>query len=191
MNIALISRIARTDEELERIFDVSSRSYTRHFDAGAFPDQYTPHSVHFYALDEHGIVVGTIRLVTDSDEGLPMERYIDVSGLKAEILEGGGKYVEVSGFATEPPERMLRRPGFLLIETIYKYSRRNGITDFLAAVNPDHILFYERLGVRQIGNRFYYNGLSRDGYPIHIPLDGFMEPFRSRFGRPNESIIID
>ncbi len=120
-----------------------------------------------------------------------MERYVDVSGIKAEILKMGGKYVEVSGFATDPPESMLKRPGLLLIETIYKHSRRNGITDFLAIVNPDHIKFYTNLGVRQIGERLYYEGLSRDGYPIHIPLDDFREPFRSRFEKPNGLVMID
>jgi len=76
-----------TDEsQLRRVFRLRYKVYCEEWDFekaenhpdGLEMDIYDKHSVHFLAKDVDGKSAGTIRLILDSDDGFPVERYCGV-----------------------------------------------------------------------------------------------------------------
>lgn len=96
---------ADTGELRERIFRFRYRIYVEEFGFekpennpdGRETDEYETHAVHFAALNREGRVAGTIRLVLDSGNGLPMERAVNIR--RAGEKPPPGKIAEVSRLA--------------------------------------------------------------------------------------------
>lgn len=90
----------------------------------------------FIAVD-HEEVVGTMSLIGDSHQGLPME---DVYPEEVGWLRGTGtRLAEVCSLAQKYP----RRPTLMrLINLMSQRARHRGIDELLIAVHPRHVRFY-------------------------------------------------
>ena len=92
---------ATSDELKEKIYRLRYKTYVEEFGflkaednpGGLETDIYEPHSIHFAALDQEDEVVGTIRLVLDSENGFPIE---PATGLKVDERSPREKSAEIS-----------------------------------------------------------------------------------------------
>jgi N-acyl amino acid synthase of PEP-CTERM/exosortase system len=161
---------------------------------GVEMDEHDAHSVHFMAL-RGGDLIGTIRLVRRSDEGLPLERHCPPLGDPIGPL--GDQVAEISRLAVSkrfrrrkedeparahelPPENdaTTRQPGerrrgqeivLGLFKAMYHESKHLGLTHWCAAMERALVLLLRRSRIvfTQIGPEIAYHGL-RAPYLVEI-----------------------
>ena len=99
---------ARSDVLRKATFQLRYRIYAEEFGFekkedhphGIETDEFDSHAIHFAALDNHQEVIGTVRLVLDSERGLPIERA--VGNLRSQFMwndERGERVAEISRLA--------------------------------------------------------------------------------------------
>ncbi len=138
-------------------------------------DIFDQHSLHFGAFDTLGNALGTLRLIRNSDKGFPMLDHCEIN-VPDEILQksgeisrlavskmirkrrGDGEYgmVVEGGPIDEKPKvslqhnRRRHRPAIVvgLYKNLYQESRKNGITHWLAVMEP---------GLVKLLKRFHFN----------------------------------
>ena len=138
-------------------------------------DVFDKHSLHFGAFDDLGNALGTLRLVKSSSQGFPMLGHCDID-VPDHILENAGEIsrlavstiirkrksdgeygMEIEGDALDrrPINRAINnrrqhRPDIVvgLYKSLYQESKRQGITHWLAAMEP---------GLLKLLRRFYFN----------------------------------
>lgn len=94
-------------------------------------DKFDEHSIHFVALDNNDNIVGTIRLIKDSELGFPTEEEFNLKEIMKK--DNRKKTIEVSRLMTTKEYRK----SFLsndLYKAIYKYSNQNNIEFWLGCV---------------------------------------------------------
>lgn len=157
MSTGLVYSLARSRSQREGAFRLVYDSYLRS-GLGApnpFEMRVTPYQLHeatqIFVGQLQELVVSTVTLVPDCEEGLPMESIypLEIEALRAQ----GVRLAEVSCLADrrKDPRRFL--PAFCqLTRVMAQYARRQGIDELLVAVHPRHARFYSRyLGFQQIG----------------------------------------
>ena len=89
---------------------------TKFLDSDEYPegiekDKYDDHSFHFAALDSDNNVVGTLRLILDSEHGFPLEEHSvpDMTGRKFIFQEG--KLAEISRLTVSRSWRRRKNDG--------------------------------------------------------------------------------
>ena len=73
-------------------------------------DEYDPHSIHFAALDENQEVIGTIRMILNSEKGFPIERAAKITFIGERPAPH--KIIEVSRLAVSKDPGGLKEDGF-------------------------------------------------------------------------------
>jgi N-acyl-L-homoserine lactone synthetase len=131
---------AETDSDFRLVDDVWRTVYGREFgwlptDAvGLHQDRYHPHSVYLLAAVEDE-VVGTMRLVRDSPEGLPVEQFVSIEKVRA---DGNRLLIECQRLMILAEHRNRRLPqmpyGVLaaLVKGCLHWCIRNGVTHIVA-----------------------------------------------------------
>jgi N-acyl amino acid synthase of PEP-CTERM/exosortase system len=139
---------------LEKIFELRYRVYClgrgflppERYPSGIETDEFDQHSMHFAALDGFGRVVGTVRVVLDSKEGLPLDRHLPREGDLHLHGVPRRRLGEISRLAVQAPvshsgaaeahERLHRRPDVALglYKEIYHASRKAGVSHLIAAM---------------------------------------------------------
>lgn len=138
-------------------------------------DAFDKHSLHFGAFDDLGNALGTLRLVKNSSQGFPMLDHCDIN-VPDHILEKAGEIsrlavssiirkrksdgeygmeIEGGGLDGNPlirpnNNRRQHRPDIVvgLYKSLYQESKKQGITHWLAAMEP---------GLLKLLKRFYFN----------------------------------
>ncbi len=138
-------------------------------------DVFDQHSLHFGAFDKLGNALGTLRLIQNSDIGFPMLDHCEID-VPDEILQKAGEISRLAvskmirkrrgdgeyGMVLEggpvdekiksPPRhnRRRHRPAIVvgLYKNLYQESRKNGITHWLAVMEP---------GLLKLLKRFHFN----------------------------------
>lgn len=90
-------------------------------------DKYDENSIHFAALDEQKNIIGTVRLVVNSEKGFPVEQAagIHIFGKKSDL----DKTVEISRLAVSKLYRRRAEDGFLGIESYISKSEGGIVPD--------------------------------------------------------------
>jgi hypothetical protein len=119
-----------------------------------------------------GRVAGTVSVIGDNPFGLPLQRIIDLSSVRARR----GEIAEVSGLAIHPD---YRRSGggvlFALMKLVYEYSTRLlGARHLVIAVHPRHfdlfeaLLCFRRLSGRVVPRYAFANGAPAMGGTLDL-----------------------
>ncbi len=97
-------------------------------------DEFDSSSVHFIAIADDGRILGTIRLIRNSVQGFPVEKYFELAAAPFASVERFN-VVEVSRLAVESPSGLPKHAIMLgLIKTIFTYCLERGwIYWYLAA----------------------------------------------------------
>lgn len=198
-------------EELESVFKLRYKVYCEEWgferpedhEGGIEKDEYDDHSLHFVALDETKQLIGTIRIILNSEKGFPIEKHCkidadlsrvdrnracEISRLavckeyrrRAEdryIYEGVDEGIaDINNSAYEKRRRQDIVIG--LYKCIYLTSRKIGLTHWLAVMARGLHLLLRRLGVFMvpIGPEVDYHG-KRSPYMADIAE---MEAYVSR-----------
>ena len=152
-------------------------------------DHYDAHSVHIGALlKENGMLIGTIRIILDSDLGFPIEKHCkfdkdlswhdkarigEISRLAVskdyrrravdKLLYNDGQGLDESAFFSDQEER--RKNEFLIIMGLYicmyKESLALGLTHWYALMAKGLYILLNRMGIcfQQAGPQLDYHGL--------------------------------
>jgi len=119
-----------------------------------------------YGLYIEARLVGTISIVKDGSEGLPLDQIFLEE--MTQVRSPNSKIGEVCQFAIDKNYiRSLVDEGSFssmaalslsrqLLQQVFLYGIENKFSDFVFAINPKHKVFYEKLGARQIGTVKYY-----------------------------------
>ncbi len=183
-------RMAKTEEELERIFRLRYQVYHRvgftpENPQGILKDNYDQFSTNFYALrTQTHEVVGAVRLVHQSEIGLPCEELFDLSFLK----EKGGGVGEGSMRVTLPNHS---QSNYLLIHAVLYYMDLLGLTYLVAMVDPEHLDFYYKLGMHQYGEIKYYEKVDMPAAFVFVDLKDLAEPHKTRFSLLPSKIVLE
>ncbi len=126
---------ADTDDLREKTYRLRYQVYVEEFGfeksedhpGGRETDDYEAYSIHFAALDHEDDVVGTIRLILQSDEGFPMEHAVAIRfpGEKPPPE----KIAEISRLAVSQVYRRRREDGQYGVESYLKKSEGGVIPD--------------------------------------------------------------
>jgi N-acyl-L-homoserine lactone synthetase len=144
---------------LERTF-LSASDYPR----GTETDEFDRFSTHFATRDADDRVVGTIRLVWPSVQGLPLFRRCTLFPGETAIYALDSRVVELSRLAVAPAQRP-RGFGsdtalFSLYQAVYHETKRAGVTHWLMAAEPSLQRILARYGFlfRPVGPTVDYWG---------------------------------
>lgn len=150
-------------------------------------DRFHPHSVYLLASAE-GKVVGTMRLVLDSDERLPVEQFVDIERLRG---HGDRRLIECQRLMILPDLRNKRFPSMpfgvlaVLVKGCLHWCLQNGISHIVAdlflntATTPMAPLL--ALGFTETGLEFVDTELDEPDRSVALLLDVgelFSRPFR-------------
>lgn len=194
--MALEAKIAETDEELDKVFQIRYKVYTEvnYMDKEEFPDQkesdeFDKISTNFLVwYPKTGQVVGAIRAIPDSNIGYPMENIFNLSDLRKDLRENSRNAVEVSRRVTWPLNN--GRVNVALLSVLFQYCKKNSITDWIAAIDEPALDYYKKLGMNIIGDKVYYGLVNRVAYPVQIEIDNFSDPYISWFSKKNPNIKV-
>jgi N-acyl-L-homoserine lactone synthetase len=141
-------------------------------------DEYDAYAVHLAAVDPAGEVVGTLRLISGSPLGLPLERHLEPSTVRAVDQPRVG---EVSRFIVERRYCSVTPGGrdvlAVLFSALYQESERLGLTGLIAAMEPAlaRLLRWFGLHFAPLGPAIEYLG---QVVPYYAPLTSLVAPAR-------------
>lgn len=96
-------------------------------------DEYDAHSIHFAALNEYDEVIGTVRMILDSEKGFPVEQASEITDFKDKPAP---KYItEVSRLAVSKSMRRRPEDGMHGVES-YITKSQGGVSDVPNKNNP-------------------------------------------------------
>jgi N-acyl-L-homoserine lactone synthetase len=127
-------------------------------DSGLHVDEYDEYAVHFLALDDNNIPVGTLRALPNSSKGFPMESdfpltaYMSKKGISRAVE--GGRFAIKKTLSTEARAIV----GFGLMKGLIDYCRETGINDLFTTTQVKIVKRFAVTGFRQIGEPFEYPG---------------------------------
>jgi hypothetical protein len=190
--MSLEFRIAKSEEELEKVYRLRYESYVQenYFKPTDFPDmqekdRFDSVAINFYAYNKSICkMVGAIRLIPYTRLGLPLEEIYDISS----FTSNGKRIAEVSRRITLEGHV---KANFGLVQTVFQYSSKHQISDFLFIVNPKDIPQYEKLGARMFDDIRFYEKVSNWAVPFHLDISKCKPPYDSLIYGQNPAIIID
>lgn len=158
-------RTVSSQEEIKVIFRIRYENYLRkgyisQSPAGIMTDQWDelPGTVHFAALLK-GNIVGAVRLVTDSANGLPMERVFvkEIADLRKQkrMIAEASSLVTLSDNCKSDQKTWLK-----LSKAVWQEAESRQIDDLCIAVTENHLGFYQRLLFEVIGEKRQYQSLN-------------------------------
>jgi N-acyl-L-homoserine lactone synthetase len=120
---------------------------------GLVRDDFDDLAYNYAAFDDEGSVVGSVRVVPDSERGLPLERYAPLNGYRA-----GKILVETCRLAVHPDSHNTRL-GVLLMTAGFQRSAMLGATHGVVdvAVETDSLRLYEKIGFVRVGDEYVDN----------------------------------
>lgn len=160
-----IFKEAKTHSELEQVFRLRYKVYCqerKYLNATDYPHgkevekNYDSNAIHIVAENQAGEVVGTVRLVKDSNSGLPMEK-----NFRLPSSANGEHRVEISRLAITNDVRGLKQQiAQGLYKIIYKISKERNTTHWYAMIDKRLCLILDRMGIRfkKIGKPRWYLG---------------------------------
>lgn len=191
-------KIAAKPDEIEEILRLRFLSYAdnKYINPDFFPegleyDKYDKSSVMFLARSlDTGILHGCVRLVLDSEYGLPLEELVDIKDFKS----ADKTIVEMSRLISYPKGQPLVNRELLVLA--HRYALENGITHMVGFGRYeikgyyDHIGFLplEPLRIRNYGEKgnghmpkglFYASALDVRNFKHHNEQDDKPKPERS------------
>ncbi len=154
-------------DELEELYQLRYRVYCQEFrylNAADYPefqekDKYDKQSVHFVLRDSYGEIAATLRLISNSPLGFPLENNFRTD---LEIPnKNRDKFVEVSRFIVAKKYRK-KLIILALLRGIYSYLRENSISHVYAVLDDTLIKTLIKMGFpfRKIGPTSAYQGLT-------------------------------
>lgn len=139
-----------------------------------------PHTMHFVALVQDK-VVGAVRLVLDSQSGLPMEREFarEIGLLKAQ----GRKVAEASTLVVTPDyPNSGPRVWLGLSRAVWQEAQAQAVDDLCIAVTQNHLGLYRRLLFEVIGpGRPYHTLNGVFAYPLRLRVEAVRVTSLSRY----------
>lgn len=187
-------KIVLKGPELEDTFRLRYRVYCeeRAFERiedhpdGLEVDKYDAYSVHFASYNTAGQMVGTVRIILNSEEGFPIEKYcqlyedrpvcdrarvgeISRLALSKDVRRRAEDAYIYDGVGKEPVEFLSpvedRRRRHEIVVSMYKLlyieSKKSGVTHWYTVMSKGLHMLLGRLGIvfRPIGPEQYYHGL--------------------------------
>lgn len=161
-----------TPEMAEKLFRfryeqyVSNLKWFRHDDYpdGLVRDSFEDFSHNYIALDEHGMIIGSIRITMDSHDGLPLENCITFVELR------NGRALAQLGRLVIEPKYYAKGLGAILMKTGYKCAVRYGVTHIVMSVSQGIQDLYRKMGFVQIGDK-YLDWLCPITFSVTMVLD--------------------
>lgn len=150
----VIFKLAKTEKDFKQIYKLRYKTFVEAegYNPSAIEIERGGDAAHLIALRKDKIV-GAITLIVDNGQGLPMEKYFNLT-----VFKNDEKVAEVGRFAILPDEQTKIVP-VGLIALAYEVAQKRGIKqifiDFFKS--EEKIRFYERLGFKVIGNYFWKN----------------------------------
>lgn len=171
-------KLAETDAELEACFRLLHDAYVEAGFMARDPSglRVTPyHALPATAIlcaKVDGRIAGTVSVIADNPFGMPLQRIIDLSGVRTRR----GEIAEVSGLAIHPD---FRHSGggvlFALMKLVYEYcTRLLGVRHLVIAVHPRHfelfeaLLCFRRLSGRVVPRYAFANGAPAMGGTLDL-----------------------
>ncbi len=173
----IIIQPATDNGELHAIFRLRYQNYLR---KGYIPenpsrimsDQWDrlATTIHYVAV-RCGNVIGSVRLVLDSEEGLPMERVFpdEIHQLRKE----GGMLAEASALVTAHEDHKSNGNLWLrLSRHLFAEAKKRNVDHLSIAVTQNHLDFYKRIHFDTIGPRKHYGALNNVfAYPLRVYVE--------------------
>lgn len=130
-----------SDDLLKQVFRLRFEVYAREFgfeNPHDFPDklekdEYDDCSVHFVALNDQGEVIGTVRMILDSQKGFPVEHAARITDFKDK--PDSAHITEVSRLAVSKTMRRRPEDGIYGVES-YIPKSKGGVSDIPNKNNP-------------------------------------------------------
>jgi N-acyl-L-homoserine lactone synthetase len=147
-----------------------------------------PGTIQLVALHDDTIV-GGVRLVPDSEAGLPMERTFATE--LAALKTAGRKLAEASALVVESDSRAGGRPAWLILcEAVWQEAEARGVDDLCIAVTQDHLGLYKRLMFESMGPSKPYHTLNDVlAYPLRLRV-GDVRTRRQQFRGSREPHLV-
>lgn len=169
----VIREVSRQDE-LQAIFQLRYESYLRKRYISPNPDgimldewDELPTTTHFVAM-ENNALLGAVRLVMDSTEGLPMERVFpeEIRLLRKQ----GRKVAEASTLVVAEVQSYSGHKLWVkLCKALWEEAEARHIDDLCVAVTQNHLGFYKRLLFESMGRGRHYKSLNGIlAYPLRV-----------------------
>lgn len=163
-------RRAKTPQEMEQIQRLRFRVYCLEkqflpvddYKDGIESDEFDPYSVHFLAVESenHGEILGTMRLILDSENGFPVEKHFKLS---RPVKDRSGT-VELSRLIVAREAQNLSALILMgLFREVYLYSKEHEIDDCYAVLEESLLRLLTRFGLpfEEVGEKsWYYNTLN-------------------------------
>lgn len=128
-----------------------------------------------------GVMYGTVSLVFDNPEGLPLETIFkdEVTSLRQE----GKKLAEAVQFAVDqdickqvlPPHEVFFAT-LPLFARIIQEAKNREVDTLLISVNPKHVSFYEKVGFTIFGEEKHYGAVSAPAIAMSLSLATLTTP---------------
>lgn len=189
-------KIVKTREEREAVYRLRYRVFVeekKFVDPTHFPDQmlYDEYDemekTAIFAAISGGAVVGTIRIISDVPQGLPMDAYMDFTDLRSRF-----QIAECSRLLTSPEYRK-RNIDYILIGLVkigFIWSVQKGIEYIAITANQDVAhSFFRKLGFKSISepvNLPEFN--DPQALPMGLKLTEILEPARSFILKESKNI---
>lgn len=151
-------------------------------------DEYDENSIHFAALDENGKVIGTIRLILNSEKGFPIEHAAEITFIGEK--PSPDKIAEISRLAVSKnfqrynsncsiKNKLLTKNTviFGLYKLMYHESKRRGITHWYIIIEKKLFRQLKRYGFifHQIGKPVQYHGTRIPYLGIILDIENLMK----------------
>ncbi len=169
---------AESREDLEKVLRLRYQVYCDESDlmptnqSGLERDVYDEYAIHFLALDEKDMPVGTMRFVHTNPKGFsidpdfPLTDYIQAHGISRAIE--GGRFAIPKGLGRDARITV----AFGMFKCLYDYCNETGIYDIFTATHHKVFQKYSMPGVRVIGEPFRYSKFLTGGLvvPVHCNI---------------------
>jgi len=189
----LINRIrivsAETDDDMNSVLRLRYEIYCKKLgykplsNDGHERDEYDDYAKFALALDEGNRAIGTVRLIFDNPQRLPIESQPEFGVKEYRSSKGIVTAVEASRLISINNRREVLAG---LFKWVFEQVKREGIQDIFATAKESmqhHILEYEKIGFRKIGVSNRYEQLGGDNWiPMHLNIPNTLVEYRQNPG---------
>ncbi len=182
---------AESREDLEKVLRLRYQVYCAELgllpenQSGLERDKYDDYAISFLAVDENDRAVGTIRLVHNNPQGLPMDSDFPLTDYMK--THGISRALEIGRFAID---KSVSRDAHItialgLFTCLYDYCCETGTYDIFAVTNPKTMEKYAMAGVNVIGEPFRYSKPLTGGLwvPVHANIRAAREGYENYLAR--------
>ena len=181
----LVVRIIDSEYDLEKVLALRYKTY---LDAGFYksgglkavngreiPDRYEAHATNI-VLERDAKIIGAIRIIGDSDAGLPADKLYDCTQLR----NNGAIIAEPSRFAVDPKAQGSHLSDILL-QAMRQYALETGITDYVFSARPHQQEYYERFGAVAVTGILYHDDAKVPAIGFHWNIAATNKSFAERW----------